>query len=931
MADNNLDPEEIRRLNESVKDLADSTTGLGTSFGNFGKTTDSTKGTVQKLNQELEKLLKKTAALTQTSSDSSRSGNRATKGFTAVAETSKELGKNFKGLNKATESLITQFNELGKTLSKITKIKPASAGPGNIAGTINGLPVLSEYEVRLKALGKKLDANGNIVDSLTKDQKENLRTIERENRIREAEDKKEDLRIRVREEGGKVYKEMTDRYKDGNAIFTDLNAKIFSLTGKSGLLTNAWTLLTGASKGLYNATTTMTKEVYNGARGADVSAKALKAFTDELGSATTAIGIAMMLIPGMGALRWAIRGLGLATVVAGQAIKKYGEYNELAAEQTKKLFGAFNSLSKSGVLLSGGIDEVFTQLQTMGMSVSQIDDFIKILGENSKTLKLFGDSTSEGAKKFVQVAGELRASGAGRELELLGVVADEQREHTLKYMSQQTKMGMAQFKTQAQLVKGTEEYIKDLVVLQELTGASRKEQEEAREAILAIEELRAAQFEAESRGDRAEVERLQRYFEGASTMMSMGLTNLAKGYAQYAAGGPATADAAAVMQSLPRLIQATERGANIATSLKDLGADLKDASGRISSTVRFGGAEATRGIVPDSFAIVDTVRRMLEQGKSADEVRQELDKMTKTGNKTTQNVVDAERNLQAGAMIMDKVVDKFNGAAIIHDKASKEFRSAVEKFGSIVGTKPPANVPTTPSAPAPAAKPTTGKPEEVISFNGQSGSRNNFDQLDERFKEKVTASATDYFKLTGNRVKLNSAFRDPQKQQELYAEYIARGKTGMPVAPPGTSKHEFGKAVDVQNYGDPNLVAAFNAHGLRQTVPRDPVHFEEARHEGSFSGPSSGYPIILHKDEVASRKDSYQALLSDAANSLTNYRNEVTKQPISSITPLNNQPNAGKLLTELIAMTDDNNRMILSELYKSRLIQEDMLNALRTT
>lgn len=926
MADNNLDPEEIRRLNESVKELADNTTGLGTSFGSFGTTTTSTKNTVQKLNQELDKLLKRTAALNQTSTESNRSGAKASKGFATVSDSSKELGKNFKGLSKATESLITQFNELGKTLSKITKVKPTTAGPGFVGGGMPYPNMLPEYELRLKALGKKLDENGKIIDILTKEQKENLRTIQRENKQKEVEEKKEDLRIRTREEGGKVVKELTDRYKDSGAIFTDLNNKVFELTGKSKLLTASWVLLTSIGKGLVDATTVMTKEVYNGARGADVSAKALKAFTDELGSATTAIGVALMLIPGMGALRWVIRGLGAATVIAGQAIKKYGEYNELAAEQTKKLFGAFNSLSKSGVLLTGGIDDVFEQMQKMGMSVSQIDDFIKILGENSKTLKLFGSTTSEGARKFVEVAGELYSSRAGRELELLGVVADEQREHTLKYMAQQTKMGMMQFKTQAQLVKGTEEYIKELVILQELTGATRKEQEEAREAVLAIDELRAAQLLAQERGDDKEAARLQRFFEGATVLMQMGLAPLAKGFAQYGAGGPATPEAASVLQSLPRLIQNTERGVGIANSLKDLGKDLKDATVRLAPTVQYGGGEAVQGVLAGKFADIDTVRRLLEQGKSNEEVIAELNKAAKTGNQNTQNVVDAGRNLQSAGMLMDGVVKQFNGAATIHNEAAKTFNNAVEKFGKIVGVPKPANAPTVPTAPAgPVSQ---GPTEQRLA------------QLNLKDRQETTGGGAVSNEL------LNLA---ENIQQAIPGTRFTALNDKFHQAKLPNSKHTKGKALDFTT--NPRPQNAEEAAGIKQQVyalgankvldeyfadrnantKGGHFHAEVARYGGAFSGPTSGYPVWLHKNEVAFKTEAYQALLSDASNSLTNYRNDVSKQPISSITPLSSQPNAGKLLSELISMTDDNNRLILNELYRSRLIQEDMLNALRTT
>ena len=75
----------------------------------------------------------------------------------------------------------------------------------------------------------------------------------------------------------------------------------------------------------------------------------------------------------------------------------------------------------------------------------------------------------------------------------------------------------------------------------------------------------------------------------------------------------------------------------------------------------------------------------------------------------------------------------------------------------------------------------------------------------------------------------------------------------MPMAKPGTSKHEKGLAIDIQNYKDPAAVAAMNKQGLFQTVmPSDPVHFTlpKAEEGAAFSGPDSGYQATLHGTEA---------------------------------------------------------------------------------
>jgi hypothetical protein len=148
------------------------------------------------------------------------------------------------------------------------------------------------------------------------------------------------------------------------------------------------------------------------------------------------------------------------------------------------------------------------------------------------------------------------------------------------------------------------------------------------------------------------------------------------------------------------------------------------------------------------------------------------------------------------------------------------------------------------------------KPEEVLKFSGESGKRENFDALNENMKSSLLAAAQQYHEQTGQKLQMNSGLRFPEDQQRLYDETVEAkrpgiGPNGMPVAKPGRSSHESGNAVDIQNYSDPKALAALGANGLRQTVPKDPVHFQiEAADGGAFSGPDSGYPATLHGEEA---------------------------------------------------------------------------------
>ena len=139
--------------------------------------------------------------------------------------------------------------------------------------------------------------------------------------------------------------------------------------------------------------------------------------------------------------------------------------------------------------------------------------------------------------------------------------------------------------------------------------------------------------------------------------------------------------------------------------------------------------------------------------------------------------------------------------------------------------------------------------QDLFDFGSASGSKSNFEQLEGGFKNAVIKAAEEYNATTGKKLRVNSAKRDSADQERLYNEYLARGKTGMPVGRPGMSRHEHGIAVDIQNHGDPQAVAAMNRQGLYQKVPNDPVHFQFAK-GGIANGARSGYLATLHGPEA---------------------------------------------------------------------------------
>ena len=81
--------------------------------------------------------------------------------------------------------------------------------------------------------------------------------------------------------------------------------------------------------------------------------------------------------------------------------------------------------------------------------------------------------------------------------------------------------------------------------------------------------------------------------------------------------------------------------------------------------------------------------------------------------------------------------------------------------------------------------------------------------------------------VLGGPVPITSGYRPLAAQQALWA---ARAGNPYPVARPGTSAHERGRAVDVPRSLAERLAAVGRAVGLCRPLPRtDPVHFELCR------------------------------------------------------------------------------------------------------
>ena len=203
------------------------------------------------------------------------------------------------------------------------------------------------------------------------------------------------------------------------------------------------------------------------------------------------------------------------------------------------------------------------------------------------------------------------------------------------------------------------------------------------------------------------------------------------------------------------------------------------------------------------------------------------------------------------------------------------------------GTRP------APSAPAGPSAPTRGAGQQgalapktdvssLIKFQGDAlGNREHYAALDSGVRENFERMIAEY----GKPVQINAAMRDMEEQRKMYenAKPGPDGKRynekGNPVAPPGASKHNYGRALDLnsQQVKELDTMGLLAKYGFN-TIANDPPHIEMARFGGMFSGPDSGYPVMLHGKEAVIPQQQLESIKS--------VLEKVTKESLpSNLTP----------------------------------------------
>ena len=210
----------------------------------------------------------------------------------------------------------------------------------------------------------------------------------------------------------------------------------------------------------------------------------------------------------------AISGLAKTVPIFGEAIsaatKALAEGAKIVVEQLDATAKTFNAMSATGALVADGMTGLSRQFTTAGLNLQQ---FQKVVGQNSVALARFRGMAGEGAEDFSKAVGAL-TQGQDLSLRKLGMGAEDIASTAGAFITQQTRLGRSQSMSTEQLTAGSKQYAIELDQLSKVTGLSREAIQKQQDAALSESKFRANYELAMQSGNEEQI-------KGAQGMMTL--------------------------------------------------------------------------------------------------------------------------------------------------------------------------------------------------------------------------------------------------------------------------------------------------------------------------------------------------------------------------------------------------------------------------
>lgn len=529
---------------------------------------------------------------------------------------------------------------------------------------------------------------------------------------------------------------------------------------------------------------------------------------------------------------------------AGQSLS----FLNVQIQSTLKQFQAFGSV---GALGAQGMSGLRDQMIASGMTM---EGFQQTVMANSEALAAFAGTTSEGAQKFSEIVGAITTQPLGDQLRNIGMSADQIGEAAAAFAAREQRLGRGQAlrdQDAARTAQSAAAYAKELDTLARLTGQSVDAIRRQQDAALSESRFRASLYELD---DKAQ-ERLL-----AGQNMFARAPQIAQGIRDLVSGVPNT-DAALKLVALTggEAASAVERLKNGQINefqfREEMNVMLRKNAKAFADNAKY--ADGASEAFGDFAQFNDIINQNVQGTESAIKAQAGLasgqdaltastvaaQKALENLSRVVMNIVNAMMPVAArlNAMATGTLIEGFNQAApFIPGLPSLNAQGHAAGTATAAPPPPTGSYATTPGGAVPgmirprppAAAPSSLSPRDLLQFEGTS--LQNFQQLDSNMQAAILSAAQDFYRDTGQKLRIGSSFRDRAQQEALYAN---RANNPYPVAAPGTSQHEHGFAVDILNAEAAERY--LNQQGLYRPNPQgDRIHFEPGR--GDANGITTG-------------------------------------------------------------------------------------------
>lgn len=574
----------------------------------------------------------------------------------------------------------------------------------------------------------------------------------------------------------------------------------------------------------------------------------------------------------------AISGLAKTVPIFGEAMsaatKAIAEGAKIVVDQLDQTAKTFNAMSASGALVADGMTGLSRQFTTAGLNLQQ---FQKVVGQNSIALARFRGMAGEGAEDFSKAVGAL-TQGQDLSLRKLGMGAEDIAATSAAFVTQQTRLGKSQSMSTEQLTAGSKQYAMELDQLSKVTGLSRDAIQKQQDAALSESKFRANYEIMMANGQTEQAKglmTLQTRMQSFGGELGQGVRDLSSGVANTeAAQKMLNSTGGAALDIINKLKSGQIDQDQAQQELADAYTRNKDAQLQIASQIG-----TTAGVYTDTAQSLDFINGAQKgQWTKAKEVQDaqvnKTDELTKSTVKAQQNLekmsvkfsemaislmpaaADAIEEM-TGAMVklVNWASEQF-GATTPGAKEAKANAARANSAGGAMGTSAGGGATVVGGASgendagaimeaAAGGGPPSLNPKDFIKFTGGTGDEAHFNQLEPKVQNNFMRMAQDYFNFTGKKLQVNSAFRSADEQANV-------DSGANPKAAPGMSKHNIGQALDInsdqRSYLEQN--GLLSQYGF-SPLAGDPPHISAA--DGAIlSGPTSGYQpnLTMHGTEA---------------------------------------------------------------------------------